>query len=106
MIMGKLHEEDGIDTGTIAGFIAGFATTAPVRIAPSDLKGIDYMVTIMGLELGVGWKKKSSKENDYISLKLDSPFLPAPANCALITQDDGYALVWNRDKPKAEREAA
>ena len=32
---------------------------------------------------------------DYVSVKLDSPFLPAPANYALVKQADGYALIWN-----------
>jgi hypothetical protein len=31
-------------------------------------------------------------------VKLDSPFLPKPVNCALMPQDDGsHILVWSRD---------
>jgi uncharacterized protein (DUF736 family) len=31
-------------------------------------------------------------------VKLDSPSLPEPVNCALMPQDDGsHILVWNRD---------
>ena len=104
MIIGKFQQEDGVYVGSIASF----AAAVPVRIVPTDLKGIDYMVTIVGqnLDLGVGWKKTSAKGNDYVSVKLDSPFLPAPANCALVKQSDGYGLIWDREKPKAEQAAA
>ena len=38
----------------------------------------------------------------YLSVKLDSPFLPASVNGALIEQEDGtHILVWNRDQRKA-----
>ena len=43
----------------------------------------------------------------YLSVKLDSPFLPEPVNCALIKQsDEAHALVWNRDDRKADEEQA
>ena len=38
----------------------------------------------------------------YLSIKLDNPFLAAPVNCALVKQSEGYALIWERKKPKAE----
>jgi hypothetical protein len=46
-------------------------------------------------------RRTASGQNEnccYISVRLDSPFLAAPVNCALMTQDDGgHILVWNRD---------
>jgi uncharacterized protein (DUF736 family) len=101
MIIGKFQQQDGVYVGTLAGFVAG-----PVRIAPSDREKIDYIVTSAGMEFGLGWKKTSAKENAYVSIKLDSPFLPAPVNCVLVKQDDGYALLWDREKPKADKVAA
>jgi uncharacterized protein (DUF736 family) len=52
----------------------------PIRITATDRKGVDYLVTLSsrGIELGVAWKKTSGKGNEYVSVKLDSPFLPAP----------------------------
>ena len=44
MIIGKFQQEDGVYIGTVAGF----GGTAPVRIAKTDLKGIDYTVTFAG----------------------------------------------------------
>ena len=103
MIIGKFQQDEGVFVGTIIGFDA----PAPVRIAKTDLKGIDYTVTVTGrasTSASPG-KKKSAKGNDYLSIKLDNPFLSAPVNCALVKQSDGYALIWEREKPKAESAA-
>ena len=104
MIIGKFQQEDGVYVGNIVSF----GGTTPVRIAPTELKGIDCLVTIAGsgLDLGIAWKKTSAKGNDYLSVKLDSPLFPAPVNCALVKQSDGYALIWDREKPKADQAAA
>ena len=79
-----------------------------VRIAPTAGKAIDYAITVDGgaFDLGAAWKRHSSKTGKpYLSVKLDSPFLPAPVNCALIEQDgepDEFILVWSRKKAPAE----
>jgi uncharacterized protein (DUF736 family) len=103
MIIGKFQQEDGVYLGTLLWFLGA----EQVRIARTDLKGIDYTVTMAGagLDLGIAWQKKSAKGNDYLSIKLDNPFLAAPVNCALVKQSDGYALIWEREKPKAESAA-
>jgi uncharacterized protein (DUF736 family) len=64
MIIGKFQQEDD---GVYVGSIAGFAGSVAVRIAPTALKGVDYMVTSADLELGVGWKRTSAKDNEYAS---------------------------------------
>ena len=97
MIIGKFQRDDSGLVGTIIGF-----GPDPVLIATTDRKGIDYTVTVYGRDLGVAWQKKSAKGNDYLSIKLDNPFLPTPVNCALVTKPDCYALIWEREKPKAE----
>ena len=97
MNIGKFQKEEK----TFVGNILGLNAPAAVCVTPTDLKGIDYTVTAYGLDLGVAWKKKSAKGNDYLSIKLDNPFLTAPVNCALVKQSDGYALIWEREKPKA-----
>ena len=65
-------------------------------------KGADYQVTLDGIEVGAAWKKTGRESGKaYLSVKLDSPFLPAPVNCALMPQDDGsHILVWNREAKK------
>ena len=106
MIIGKFQQEKDVFIGNVPAF-AGPALT--IRIAPTELKGIDYVVSLSGseTELGIGWKRKSGKGNEYVSLKLDSPFMPAPANCALVRQSDGgFALLWDRPKPKGDEDPA
>jgi uncharacterized protein (DUF736 family) len=106
MIIGTFQHENGI----YAGSVPSIAGSSPVRLAPTDKKGVDYAVTLAGAgtELGVAWKKTSSKGNEYLSVKLDAPNLPAAVNCALIKQAEGFALIWNRREPVPveEEEAA
>ena len=103
MIIGKFQQDNGVYTGSIQ---PPTGASLAVRIAPTDLKGVDYLVTSRdgGIELGVAWNKVG-KENGtkYVSVKLDSPFLPAPISCSLFAQADGsHNLGWNRQKPKKE----
>jgi uncharacterized protein (DUF736 family) len=67
-------------------------------------KGADFKVTIGGVEVGAAWKRTGKESGKaYLSVKLDSPFLPAAVNCALMTQDDGgHILVWSRDDRKQD----
>jgi uncharacterized protein (DUF736 family) len=93
MIIGKFQQENGVYVGSVPAFTG---PSLPIRIAPTDRKGVDYLVTLAGsgIELGVAWKRISSKKGkEYVSVKLDSPFLSEPANCALIKQADGFALL-------------
>jgi uncharacterized protein (DUF736 family) len=50
--------------------------------------GPDYRITIhdADAELGAAWKRTSRERKPYLSVKLDSPFLPQPVNCALIPE--------------------
>jgi uncharacterized protein (DUF736 family) len=105
MIIGKFQQE----SGAFVGKVTVFAGTAEVRITPTDLKGIDYLVTLpeSGIELGVAWNRKSKKGTEYVSALLDSPLLPAAASCALFKQDDGgYHLVWDRPEKKEQEQPA
>ena len=66
-------------------------------------KGVDFRVKLGTVEVGAAWKKTARESGKaYLSVKLDSPFLPAPVNCALMEQDDGYILVWTRDDRKQD----
>jgi uncharacterized protein (DUF736 family) len=104
MIIGKFQQENGVYVGSIP------ALAAAVRVAPTDQKGVDYAVTIPGseVELGVGWNRTSAKGKPYVSVKIDAPTLAAPINGALVKQQDGFALLWDRPRAgeAAETEAA
>jgi uncharacterized protein (DUF736 family) len=98
MIIGKFTLEKETYTGDI---VAGFGALAAVAITPAATNGPggpDYRVVTIYGELGAAWKKTSAKGNEYLSVKLDSPFLPAPVNCALVRQSGNtHALVWSRE---------
>jgi len=96
MIIGRFKAEGDSYTGSVPSLTT---SGLPVRIVPAKQKGVDYEVALgdAGIELGVAWKKTSGKGNAYLSVKLDSPALPEPVNCALLKQNDGsHALVWKR----------
>ena len=97
MIIGQFTPAKGGYTGSLVTLTHhGKLTFTP------NPKGADFTVTLDGFEVGAGWKKTSrEKGTAYVSVKLDSPFLPAPVNCALMPQDDGsHILVWSRDDRK------
>jgi uncharacterized protein (DUF736 family) len=107
MFIGKFEQQnDGVYVGNVQALPGA---KLAMRIAPTDLKGIDYLVTLSGteIELGVGWNRVGEqKGTKYISVKLDSPFLPAPAWCSLFKQSDGsYNFVWNRPDPTKKKKA-
>jgi uncharacterized protein (DUF736 family) len=55
-------------------------------------RGADYLVTLDGTEVGAAWKKTARESGKaYLSVKLDSPFLPAPVNCALMARTNETA---------------
>ena len=86
---------------------AGNLTTLTHRgklvFAPAS-KGVDYEVTLDGIKVGAAWKKTARESGKaYLSVQLDSPFLPSAVNCALMAQDDGsHILVWSRDDRKQD----
>lgn len=54
-----------------------------------------------GIDLGAGWLNKSDKTgNDYLSVKLDDPFLPTAIKANLVEQEGEtgkFILIWTRD---------
>lgn len=98
MIIGKFtsNKADGY-----AGNLITLTHRGRLVFTPAE-KGADYQVTLDGIEVGAAWSKTGRESGKaYLSVKLDSPFLPAPVNCALMPQDDGsQILVWNREAKK------
>lgn len=97
MIIGKFTRKDE----GYSGKLLTLTHTQALTFEPAG-KGVDYRVTAGGVEVGAAWKRTSKEGNAYLSVKLDSPFLPAPVNCALMEQDDGCILVWSRDDRKQD----
>jgi len=99
MIIGKFTQAKGGYTGNLITL----THRGKLVFTPNE-KGADYTVTLDGTEVGAGWNKTSrEKGKAYVSVRLDSPFLAEPVNCALIAQDEGdHILVWSRDDRKQD----
>ena len=107
MIIGKFTKQA---SGTYRGHIAalGLMHEAYITATGSGAKASpDYRVLVSdsagvseAIEAGAAWKRRSEKTGKaYLSVRLDSPTLAAPINCALVAQDDEpdeFALVWKR----------
>jgi uncharacterized protein (DUF736 family) len=102
MIIGNFKSVGASYTGTIQTL----TFTAKVAFTPAAMKSDkapDYRVSTGHTELGAAWKKTSDAGNEYLSVQLDDPSLPAPIQCALVkTGTEGtYSLVWERRRKRA-----
>ena len=99
MIIGKFTRSGNVYTGKLVTLTHKQA----LKFEPAE-RGADYQVTMDGVDVGAAWKKTAKDTGKaYLSVKLDSPFLAAPVNGALIEQEQGaHILVWNRDQRKAD----
>jgi uncharacterized protein (DUF736 family) len=104
MIIGRFQNaENGRITGELDALLAD---TKPLLFVPNS-NGPDYIVlTETACEAGAAWKKTSKDgKKEFVSVRLDSPFLPVPVNAALFPAKDGagrHVLIWDRKKPEAE----
>lgn len=88
-----------------SGKLVTLTHSQAITIQPAE-KGPDFHVLIGEIEVGAAWNRTVKKTGKpYLSVKLDSPFLPAPLNCALMEPKEGdFILVWNRDERKPDAE--
>ena len=89
------------------GSYAGSIKTLSLNVKQAQLRPVDkendkapdYRIFSGGTEFGAAWKKTSRETNrDYLSVKLDDPSFPAPIYANLVDADDGYTLVWSRNR--------
>jgi uncharacterized protein (DUF736 family) len=60
-----------------------------------------HRVKLGRVDLGACWTKRSEKDRDYLSVKLDDPSFKAPIYAALVQDENDesgetYSLVWSR----------
>lgn len=91
--------EDGAYTGSIKTLRLNIKQ-AQLRPVQKDSKNApDYIVYANDVELGAAWKKTSQNTSrDYISVTLDDHSLPAPLYANLVDAEEGYKLVWSRNR--------
>ena len=88
------------------GSYAGSIKTLNLNVKQAQLRPVekesenapDYRIFAGGTEFGAAWKKTSRENRDYLSVKLDDPSFPAPIYANLVDADDGYTLVWSRNR--------
>src|SRR5258708_6253005 len=112
MIIGKFTQQDD----HYAGSVYGIGINVPFAVfQPAQKTGNGPDFIVYGgcseedgtFEVGAAWRKTSKKGRGYLSVKLDSPALTQPINCALTQQQDGsHALVWNRSDAKVDEQEA
>jgi uncharacterized protein (DUF736 family) len=91
---------------TYFGIIRTLTFTTEAVFEPIERKtdkSPDYRVTNGNTEIGAAWKETSKADNDYLSVLLDDPSLPASVQCALVKTDtDGNCnLVWTRSRRRS-----
>jgi uncharacterized protein (DUF736 family) len=102
----------GTFTKTSDGGLVGAINTLNLRIKSVQFRPIDkvndkapdFRVVSAGVELGAAWKKTTSDQRDYLSVRLDDPSLSKGISAAMFEVEDGYTLVWSRP-PKRRRRA-
>jgi len=108
MKIGYFHSHDGKNyDGRMLSLTEESITLDMVPVEQRGENGPSYRILRGDFEFGAAWKRTSKDGKPYLSVKLDSPLLPAPINAALIEATDGsYMLVWNRDGQKQDAPAA
>jgi uncharacterized protein (DUF736 family) len=107
MIIGKFQTQND---NTIVGDVQALGLgTFGLTFTPKD-KGADFDVTFteLGTEAGAAWKK-TAKDKQFLSVKLDSPALAKPLNVAMFPGRDKpgtYVMVWDRPDPKKAEQTA
>jgi uncharacterized protein (DUF736 family) len=102
MIIGVFRRDAESNNYTGSINVIGFERVVDFqRVASKTAAGPDYLVVSHPqMEIGAAWRR-TGKDGDYVSVKLDSPLLAQPVNCALVGQPNGtLALVWHREKTK------
>jgi len=78
-----------------------------VRIVPETTPGTSkdapsHRIFFGRVEIGAAWTRKSEKNDEYLSLKLDDPSFTAPvyANLVKDKESEGYNAIWSRPRGK------
>jgi uncharacterized protein (DUF736 family) len=100
-IMSKIIGTFTVQDKQFAGVIRTLHLNTAVRIVPTghtEEKAPDFRVMVENYELGAAWSKKSEQGNEYLSIRIDDPSLPAPLNARLVSRKDSedYLLIWSR----------
>ena len=98
-VIGKFHkDQDGNYAGAIKTLTLDVKAAQLWAADKDNDKAPDFRLFSGQTEFGAAWKK-TTREREYLSVKLDDPSFPAPIYASLVEADDGYALIWSRSRP-------
>lgn len=97
--IGAFHKQaDGSYAGAIQTLALNVKSAQFRPNEKSDDKAPDFRIFAGQTEFGAAWKKTSSENRDYLSVKLDDPSFPAAIYASLVDADEGYSLIWSRSR--------
>lgn len=97
--IGTFHkQDDGSYTGSIKTLTLNVKTAQLRAVENENDKAPDFRIFSGQTEFGAAWKKISREDHPYLSVKLDDPSFPAPIYASLVDADDGYSLIWSRNR--------
>ena len=101
MIIGKLTASATGYTGQLKTLTLNIPLQLVANERKSKLEQPDYNVFSGEVELGAAWNKVSQDAENYISVSIDDPSLPASIYFSAVKLHEAEPLlVWNRQKAK------
>jgi uncharacterized protein (DUF736 family) len=91
------------DTGQYQGTINSLGLTTKAVFVPlkdkMNDKAPDFrVISDKGVEFGAAWNRTAETSgNEYLSVTLDAPSLPARIYCRLMKGEKDFDLIWSRD---------
>lgn len=83
-----------------SGSVTTLTLDTKVQLKPVDKssdKAPDFRILAGRAEIGAAWKKTSTENRSYLSVRLDDPSLPAPILANLCEMENGeFDLIWSR----------
>jgi uncharacterized protein (DUF736 family) len=90
---------DGSYTGSIKTLSLNVKQAQLRPVVKESDNAPDFRIFANGTEFGAAWKKTAREtDRDYLSVKLDDPSFPAPIYANLVDAEEGYSLVWSRNR--------
>ena len=102
--IGAFHQQaDGSYAGAIKTLVLNIKAVQLRAADKENDKAPDFRIYAGATEIGAAWKRTSRDDRGYLSVKLDDPSFPAPVFANMVEAEDGYSLIWSRNRPAADR---
>ncbi len=103
MNIGQFTKSDNGDYTGTAAVLFGLESVTLEKVK-AEGKQPNYIIHVMGSEVGAAWDKVSKEGKAYLSVSFDLPTQPAVIYAAIVasTKDSSaFSLLWDRPKAQA-----